>query len=240
MKTALVTGGSRGIGRSIVKKFVADGYFVYFTYNRGVDEAHKLMLDMGEDKALAVQCASGVDEHIDQLYDKIMASHEKLDVLVNNAGITQDNWFALMSMDQFENVLDTNLMGAVKMTKKFIKKMVSQKSGVVVNMSSIGGIMAPEGQTNYATSKAGLIAFTKSLAREMGKHNVRVVSVAPGFVKTDMYAKVPNTIKKAQLEGVALKRPAEPEEIANVVSFLVSDSASYITGTTLVVDGGLS
>ncbi|MCX7656090.1 3-oxoacyl-ACP reductase FabG [Treponema sp. J25] len=238
---AVVTGGSRGIGRAIVEELVQNGYHVTFTYNSREKEAHELVEILGADKVCAVKCAITNEDDINHLYEIVCGNEEgSIDLLVNNAGLTKDNFFALMDIDSFKTVVDTNLLGTVQVTKRFIKKMVSQKSGVIINISSVGGILGPEGQTNYAASKAGLIALTKSLAREMGRYNIRVLAVAPGYVKTDMYAKIPNHIKSKQLEAVALKRPAEPSEIAAVVGFLASPKASYMTGVTVVVDGGLS
>ncbi|MBN2353013.1 MAG: 3-oxoacyl-ACP reductase FabG [Spirochaetales bacterium] len=240
MLHALITGGSRGIGKAIVEEFHRNGYRVTFTYHSREKEALELAKSLGEGRAKALRCALDDSADIDALFETVFKDEARLDVLVNNAGVAMDNWFALMSDEAFEKVVTTNLIGTARMTKRFIKKMMAQKSGVVVNVSSVSGIAAPEGQSNYAASKAGIIAFTKSLAREMGKHNIRVVGVAPGFVKTDMYAKIPNQLKTRQLEAIALRRPAEPEEIAKVVAFLAGDRASYITGTTVVVDGGLS
>lgn len=237
---AVVTGGSRGIGRAIVEELVRNGYQVTFTYNSREQEAAELVSSLGADKVSAVKCAITDANDVNALYEKVCGTDGSVDLLVNNAGVTKDNYFALMGMDAFETVIDTNLVGSARVTQRFIKKMVAQKSGTIINISSIGGIMGPEGQTNYAASKAGLIALTKSLAREMGKYNIRVLAVAPGFVKTDMYAKIPNQMKVKQLEAVALKRPAEPAEIASVVGFLAGPGASYMTGTTVVVDGGLS
>ncbi|WP_304224595.1 3-oxoacyl-ACP reductase FabG [Gracilinema caldarium] len=236
----VVSGGSRGIGKAIVEELVNEGYHVTFTYNSREQEAQDLVLQLGADKVRAVKCSITDLNDIEMLYGCVCENNETIDLIVNNAGITKDNYFALMGIDAFETVIDTNLLGAARVTHRFIKKMIAQKFGTIINISSIGGIMGPEGQTNYAASKAGLIAMTKSLAREMGKYNVRVLGVAPGFVKTDMYAKIPNQMKVKQLEAVALKRPAEPKEIASVVAFLASPKASYITGTTIVVDGGLS
>ncbi|MCX7655961.1 MAG: SDR family oxidoreductase [Treponemataceae bacterium] len=236
---ALVTGGSRGIGKAIVEELVKNDYEVFFTYNSHEKEASDLVFSLGESKVKAIKCSVDSDDDLEKVYAIVCGQNNSIDLLVNNAGITKDNYFALMGLDSFELVVNTNLMGAVRVTHRFLKKMISLKSGTIINIASIGGIMGPEGQTNYAASKGGIIAFTKALAREVGKYNIRVVGVAPGYVKTDMYAKIPNQIKIKQLEAVSLKRPAEPSEIASVVCFLASPAASYITGTTVVVDGGL-
>lgn len=239
MLKALVTGGSRGIGRAVVEELVSAGYHVTFTYNSREEEAAAIVASLGKEKVAAAKCSITDQAEVDALYEAVCGSEGCIDLLVNNAGVAMDNYFAMMAMDVFETVVDTNLVGTARVTKRFIRKMIAQKSGTVINVASIGGILGPEGQTNYAASKGGIIAFTKSLAREMGKYNVRVLAVAPGFVKTDMYAKVPNQIKAKQLESIALKRPAEPSEIASVVAFLASPKASYMTGTAIVVDGGL-
>jgi len=236
MKVAVVTGGSRGIGKSIVKKFVSEGYSVVSTYSKSnVEEISK---ELGEN-VLYLPCDLSNLQRIDEFVETALSKFERVDVLVNNAGITLDNWFANMSLENFEKVIKVNLVGTVAVTKGFIRKMIAQKSGVVINISSIAGLLGSEGQSNYAASKAAIIAFTKSLAREVGRYGIRVVGVAPGFVMTDMYAKIPSDLKKKQIESIALRRVADPEEIANVVAFLASPAASYITGTTVVVDGGV-
>lgn len=240
MKRALVTGGTRGIGKAIVYDLVKNDYYVYFTYNNHNKGAEEILAELGADKVKPVKCSIENEDDIQNLFNIIFEEGEGIDLLVNNAGAAKDNYFAMMDMKKFDEIININLLGTVHITKKIIKKMVSKHSGVIINIASIGGIMGPEGQTNYAASKAGIIAFTKSLAREMGKYGIRVVSVSPGFVKTEMYAKVPNNIKEKQIEAVPLKRAAEPSEIASIVTFLASEKASYITGTTIVADGGLS
>jgi 3-oxoacyl-[acyl-carrier protein] reductase len=240
MKIVLLTGGTRGIGYSVLIKLVNAGHFVYFTYKKSRDLALKIERDFGPDKVKGHQMISEDYTEIENLVDLIKNEKGRLDILINNAGITGDNWFALMSFNEFKNVVDCNLLGTVAFCRSAIRQFISQRSGVIINVASIAGIMGTEGQCNYAASKAGIMAFTKSIARELGKYTVRAVAIAPGFIETDMFAKIPMVQKKKMLEAVPLKRVGKPEEIADLIGFLISDEASYITGTTIVVDGGLS
>jgi 3-oxoacyl-[acyl-carrier protein] reductase len=239
MKTVLVTGGTRGIGRAIVHTFVQNNYFAFFTYYKNEKLALAIEEEYSREKVQGIRCSLTVDDDINSLVTVIKEKKEKPDVIVNNAGITADNYFAMMSMSNFEKVVQTNLMGTVKVTKAMIKDMISKQSGVIINISSISGLSGAEGQTNYAASKAGIIGFSKSLAREVGKYNIRVIVVAPGFIRTDMYAKIPIPMKKKQLERIALQRPGEAYEIAELVVFLASEKASYITGNVITIDGGM-
>jgi 3-oxoacyl-[acyl-carrier protein] reductase len=239
-RIALVTGGTRGIGLAIVKKLCGEGCFVYFTYNKNADIAGRIEDELGRDRVKSFQANADDYIKIEAVIETIKNEKGAIDVLVNNAGQTVDNWFALMAIDEFKSVINSNLIGTAAFCRAAVRQMISQRRGVIINISSISGIMGTEGQSNYAASKAGIMAFTKSLARELGKYAIRVIAVAPGFVETDMFAKIPVVKKKELLKSVPLQRPAKPDEIAEVVSFMVSDKASYITGTTVVVDGGLS
>lgn len=237
----VVTGGSRGIGRAIVERLAKDGHFVAFSYNSDASAAEKVREAIGPDRSLAFQWSGGDDPAaLEAVLATIKGMGLELHALVNNAGITRDGYFALAGSQDFRDVLEVNLLGMASSARTFIRTMISQKSGVVVNISSIAGIMGTEGQTAYSAAKAGISAFTKSLAREVGRYGVRVVCVAPGFVDTEMFAKVPVQQRKPMVEKVPLRRPGRPEEIAEVVRFLASSAASYVNGTTLVVDGGLS
>lgn len=238
IERAIVTGGGRGIGKAIVENLVEQGYFVYFTYNKSSSAAKELEKKIGSEKCKAVFCPSDSYEDTKKLYEEEF-QNKQIDVLVNNAGVTIDNLFAMMEIKDFEDVIQTNILGYIYLTRLLIRSMTSNKKGVIVNITSTSGIIGNEGQTNYSASKGAIDAFTRSLSKEVGKYNVRVVSVAPGFTKTEMYAKIPMKYKKKGLESVALNRVADPEEIASVVSFLVSENASYITGTTIRVDGGI-
>ena len=237
---AIVTGGTRGIGKSIVRKLCNDGYFTYFTYRSSTQEAQDLENEIGKEFTKGCCCSSENSSDIKQLILEIISTHKKVDLLVNNAGITKDNFFTLMESDDFFDVLDVNVNGTINFTKGIIREMIKKKSGVIINVSSISGLMGSPGQTNYSASKGAIDAFTRSLAKEVGKYNIRVLSVAPGFTETEMFARIPLKIRKQQLETTALKRPARVEEISNVVSFLASKEASYITGTTIRIDGGMS
>ena len=238
-KVAIVTGGTRGIGRAIVKKLSEEGYWVYFLFKKNAEKARELVEIMSGKKVKAFQCSIERLDLVQEVIQDIHSQTGRIDVLVNNAGITRDNLFALMSQEEFKEVIEVNLLGTFNVTSAVVRHMIHQKSGVIVNISSIAGILGPKGQCNYAASKAGIIAFSKSLSRELGKYGIRVVAVAPGWVETEMYAKVPIQQRKQLLSSVSLGRVAKPEEIANVVSFIVSEKASYITGTTIIVDGGI-
>lgn len=239
---AIVSGGNRGIGKAIVYELVRKNYLVYFTFNSHEEEALSIVEELGKDNVKPIKCSINNNDDIENLYDYIFNQEKisKIDLLVNNAGITKDNYFAMLSNESFDTVISTNLLGTAHLTRKIIKRMISQHNGVIINVSSVSGIIGAEGQTNYSASKAGIIAFTKSLAKEVGKYGIRVVAIAPGFIKTDMYAKVPNNIKEQQLKNVPLGRCGTAEEVAKLVSFLGSEDASYITGTTISIDGGLS
>ena len=237
-KVVLVTGGSRGIGRAIVERFAQEGAIVWFTYRSSKGEAQQLEQKYeGQVKGFQGDVADA--EAMQNLVDTIIKEHGRIDVLVNNAGIARDNLVLRMKDEEWQQVIDVNLTAAFRLTKFVLKPMLKQRSGAIINMSSIVGLTSNPGQANYAASKAGLIAFTKAVAKEVGKRNIRVNAIAPGFIETDMTASLPEQVKKEYLSNIALGRFGKPEEIAEVVLFLASDRASYITGQTIVVCGGL-
>ncbi len=236
-KTAIVTGGSRGIGAAIVKKFTELGARVYFTYRNASDEAENLVQATG---ATAIKCDQTDAAEIEKSFDAIFAESGKIDILVNNAGITKDGYLPMMPEGDFANVIDANLMGAFRWTKLASKKMYGARKGSIIFISSISGLVGVAGQTNYAASKGALCAFARSAAAEFGAKSIRVNSICPGFIETDMTAKIPRQIARAQVEKIPLKRFGNPEEIANIAAFLASDESSYITGQTIVADGGLT
>lgn len=240
-KTALVTGGSRGIGKAIALALADNGANVAFTYKSATaaaDEVVKAIEAKGR-KALAIQSDAKNFSEADSVVEKVIAQFQRLDILVNNAGITKDTLLMRMSEQDWDDVIDTNLKGAFNFSKAVCKQMMSQREGVIINISSIAGVIGNPGQTNYAAAKAGLIGMTKTLAKELSSRNIRVNAVAPGFVDTDMTEKLTPQQKEALIGMIPLKRTAKPEEIASVVLFLASQASSYVTGQVLCVDGGL-
>ena len=236
-QVVLVTGGSRGIGRAIVERFAAQGARVFFTYHQNHEQARSLT---AASHAEAIQCSQTDAAGIDAALARVLAAAQKVDVLVNNAGITSDQFLMLMPEADWDNVLDTNLTGAFRWCKAVSRPMLGARRGAIVNIASISGLAGVMGQTNYAASKGGLLAFSRALAAELGPKGVRVNAVVPGFIETDMTAGVPGPIRQRNLERIALKRFGQPAEVAAVVAFLASDQASYILGQTVIVDGGLT
>ena len=231
-KTALVTGASRGIGRAIATELAAAGASVVIGYRSGQDEAEALASELG---ARAVQAdVSSAEEAA-----RLVAEAGDVDILVNNAGLTRDGLLARMSDDDWRTVIETNLSSVFYTCRAVCRPMMKKRAGAIVNISSIVGVHGNWGQTNYAASKAGIIGFTKSLARELGSRNVRANVVAPGYVKTQLTDVLPEEATAAMLENTPLGRLGEPEDIAGAVRFLCSDEASFITGEVLLVDGGL-
>jgi 3-oxoacyl-[acyl-carrier protein] reductase len=231
-KTALVTGASRGIGRAIASELAAAGASVVIGYRSGKDEAEALASELG---ARAVEAdVSNAEEAA-----RLVAEAGDLDILVNNAGLTRDGLLARMSDDDWRTVLETNLSSVFYTCRAVCRPMMKKRAGAIVNVSSIVGVHGNWGQTNYAASKAGIIGFTKSLARELGSRNVRANVVAPGYVKTQLTDVLPEEATAAMLQNTPLGRLGEPEDIAGAVRFLCSDEASFITGEVILVDGGL-
>ena len=231
-KTALVTGASRGIGRAIASELAAAGASVVIGYRTGKDEAEALASELG---ARAVQAdVSNAEEAA-----RLVAEAGDLDILVNNAGLTRDGLLARMSDDDWRVVLETNLSSVFYTCRAVCRPMMKKRAGAIVNVSSIVGVHGNWGQTNYAASKAGIIGFTKSLARELGSRNVRANVVAPGYVKTQLTDVLPEESTAAMLQATPLGRLGEPKDVAGAVRFLCSDEASFITGEVILVDGGL-
>ncbi len=240
-KVAIVTGGSRGIGRAIAETLAARGARLVIADRQG---------DLAETTAREIAAATGqpaVAHYVDvadqasakALIEQTLGRFERIDILVNNAGVTRDMLLARMEEADWDLVLDVNLKGAYNCAKAVIRPMMKQRSGRIVNLASVSGIAGQAGQTNYSASKAGLIGFTKALAREVGPRGITVNAVAPGFVPTALTQDLPAELKEASLKGIPLGRWGTPQEIANAVAFLASDEAAYITGHVLSVDGGM-
>lgn len=240
-KAALVTGGSRGIGRAIAVALAEGGARVALTYRQAKAEAEIVVNEIkkkGTD-GIAVQSDAAVHAEARDIVEKIVAQFGRLDILVNNAGITRDGLLIRMSEEDWDAVIATNLKSVFNFCKAACRQMMSQKSGKIINISSVAGIVGNAGQTNYSASKAGMIGFTKSLAKELGSRNIQVNAIAPGYIETDMTGKLSEEQRKLLLDNVPLKRMGNSKDIAGVVKFLASSDADYITGQVICVDGGM-
>ena len=236
-KLAIVTGASRGIGRAIAEKLVVDGFFVIgtATSDQGADAISAYLVDGGKGYKLNVADAADIDT----FFKLIGETYDTPAVLVNNAGITRDNLLMRMKDEEWDDIINTNLTSVFRMSKAVLRAMMKARYGRIINISSVVGSTGNAGQTNYAAAKAGMVGFAKSMAKEVGSRGITINTVAPGFIDTDMTKELSDEIKNALLGSIALGRLGRPEEIAHAVSFLASEQASYITGETLHVNGGM-
>lgn len=239
-KVALITGGARGIGREIALYFAKEGADIALCDVNAdlANETQKEIENLGR-RALALSVDVTDFKAVEEMTNKILDKFSKIDILINNAGITRDGLILRMTSEQWDQVLAVNLKGTFNATKAVSKVMIKQKQGKIISIASIIGIIGNYGQANYAASKAGIIALTKSCAKELGSRNIQVNAVAPGFIKTDMTDKLPSDIKEKMLAQIPLARFGEPVEVAKVCSFLASSDSDYITGQTIVIDGGM-
>ncbi|WP_296826136.1 3-oxoacyl-[acyl-carrier-protein] reductase [uncultured Megasphaera sp.] len=240
-KTAIVTGGSRGIGRAAALTLAeagADVAVIYAGNTAAAEETVRLIEEKGR-KALAIQCDVADEAAVAAMVKDVKKELGRIDILVNNAGITRDGLLMIMKEDDWQSVLDTNLTGAFHCTKAVTRLMMKQRSGSIINITSVVGETGNAGQANYAAAKAGLIGFTKSVAKELASRNIRCNAIAPGCIETDMTAVLGEDTVDAMIKTIPMGRVAQPEEVAKAVLFLASDDASYITGQTLNVDGGM-
>jgi 3-oxoacyl-[acyl-carrier protein] reductase len=240
-KVAIITGASRGIGSGIAKIFAQHGAQVAFTYSSSAESAlalEKELLAFGS-KAKGYQSNAANYEEAHQLVDDVISDFGTVDILINNAGITKDNLLMRMSEEDFDKVIEINLKSVFNMTKAVQKIMLKNRAGSIINMSSIVGVKGNAGQANYAASKAGMIGFTKSIALELGSRNIRCNAIAPGFIETEMTAKLNEEVVKGWRDAIPLKRGGSPEDVANVCVFLGSDLSTYVTGQVINVDGGM-
>jgi 3-oxoacyl-[acyl-carrier protein] reductase len=240
-KVALVTGGGRGIGRAVVEAFAGAGYAVAVNYAKSRAEAEALKAELSLNSHSVSLERADVSDHaqVKQMMDNVVSRYGRLDVLVNNAGITRDGFLMLMSQDDWGEVISTNLTGVFNCSRAATAHMIEQRSGVIINISSLSGISGLAGQTNYSAAKGGVISFTRALSKELASFGIRVNAVAPGVIETEMLEALSKRAKEGFLEAIPLKRFGSPQEVAAVVKFLASDDASYITGETICVTGGL-
>jgi 3-oxoacyl-[acyl-carrier protein] reductase len=241
-RTALITGGGRGIGRATAIRLAREGARIAINYKGNAEAAEeaKRLVEKGGGKATLIQGDVSVDDQAENVVKAALAFGEgRLDILVNNAGITRDNLLVRMSAEDWDAVVDLNLRGAFLVTKAAMRPMMKQRSGRIVNVSSVAGVAGNAGQANYASAKAGLIGFTKTVAREMAVRNITCNAVAPGFVPTDLTKALLKQMEETILRQIPLGRFGTVEDVANAIAFLASDEASYITGQVIVVDGGM-
>ena len=234
-KVVLITGGTRGIGRATALKFKEAGAVVYIT-GTSEERTKSAAEEMGVN---GLKMDVTLREEVEKGVEEVIGREGKIDVLINNAGITRDALFLRMKDEDWDRVIDTNLTGVYNVTKAVVPFMVKNRSGSIINISSVVGFTGNVGQVNYSATKSALVGFTKSLAKELGGRNIRVNCIAPGYITTDMTEKIPEKVKKELLKSIPLRREGTPEEVANVCLFLASDLASYITGTVVHVNGGL-
>lgn len=242
-KTALVTGGSRGIGAAIVRKFAENGAKVAFTYRSSKEKAEALAKNLSDTyntTVLAFQSDAADFAQSEELAKTVLEAFGNLDILVNNAGITRDTLMLRMNEKQWDEVIDTNLKSVFNLSKQFLRPMMKARGGSIINMTSIVGMTGNAGQANYAASKAGIIGFSKSIAKEMGTRNIRCNAVAPGFIETEMTDELNDDVKAEYLKNIPMKRLGKAEEIANTCLFLASDLSSYLSGQVLSVCGALN
>ena len=239
-KVAVVTGGSRGIGRAVCEAFCKNGADVAFLDAGSMEVAEETVAYLAQfgTKVKAYQCDISDFEKTTEVFKEIFADFGTVDILVNNAGITRDKLLLSMKPEEFTSVIDINLVGAYNTVKQVYPVMLKKRAGKIINVSSVAGVMGNPGQTNYAASKAGLIGFTKSIAKELGSRGICCNAIAPGFVRTPMTTAFAD--KEEFVNAIPMKRFAEPEEIANLVLFLASDMANYITGEVIRIDGGMA
>ena len=240
-KVAIITGGSRGIGKSICETFAQNGCDVAFTYNNSKDSAETLVKELNSTGVKAKSYKSDASNFDDatKLVEDVLNDFGKIDILVNHAGIKKDSLLMRMEKSDFDSVINTNLSSVFNLTKASIKTFLKQRNGSIVNISSVVGVKGNAGQSNYSASKAGIIGFSKSIALELGSRNIRSNVIAPGFIETDMTDSLSEDVINSWKESIPLKRGGNPSDVGNACVFLASDLSSYITGQVLHVDGGM-
>lgn len=238
-KVAIITGTARGIGKAIALAFAKQGYSLAINYYRESDELRDLVVKLKGINYKLYQADVSKFTEVEKMMKQIHQDFAKIDVLVNNAGITKDNLLMRMSEDEFDRVIDVNLKGTFNCIRHISRIMLKQRSGSIINMSSVSGVSGNAGQANYAASKAGVVGLTKSAAKELASRNIRVNAIAPGFIETDMTEVLSDKVKNKILNNIPLGRFGKTEDVVNLVSYLASDASSYITGQVIHVDGGM-
>jgi len=240
-KVAIITGGTRGIGRGMVERFVEEGAKVVFTFSSSEEKARQLEAEMAEKggEAYGIKSDASKMDQAQEMADFCMEKFGRIDAMVNNAGITKDNLLMRMSEEDWDAVIDINLKSVFNTTKAIQRTLLKQKSGSIINLSSVVGVKGNAGQSNYAASKAGMIGFTKSVALELGSRNIRCNAIAPGFIETEMTEKLGEEVVKEWRSAIPLKRGGSPKDVADLAIFLASDMSGYVTGQTINVCGGM-